>query len=102
MRKIWCSFEHGTDRLVDRLCRGQVAADRLFQYDPRLRRDQAVTREIAADLAEQVGRGRQIEHTDLLRPVAQQRRQLVPAALGGRFERDILQALDEALPDLPR
>ena len=88
--------EHPADLVVDADRRGEVAADRLFQHDPRLGRDDPGGTGTFADRAEQVGRGGEVEQA---RPVlaAGQRLRPRPAQLlaGGDVERHVGDALRE-------
>ncbi len=76
MRKICSSLKTVADVSLSRTRRGEVAADRLFDHDARIRRDQLVLVELVRDVAEQRRRHRQVEGADavavvdcLLQPV---------------------------------
>ena len=92
--------EHLADRLVDGARGGQILAQRLFQHQPRDRRHQLATAQVGRGWAEQVRRGRQIEHAHDRLPILQGRDQRAVAVRLGRIHPDVRQALGEAAPDV--
>ena len=74
---------HGTDRVVDRPGRGEIAADRLLQHHARLRRQAAMGLDIAADRAIEIGRGGEVVGAHDIGAFVQPPYQLRPATLAG-------------------
>jgi hypothetical protein len=70
-------------------------ADRLLEHDPVMGRHQAGRRQMAADRAEQVRRGRQIEDAHTL-GIVQLGRQRIEAARSLGIDRDVAQPVEEA------
>jgi hypothetical protein len=81
--------EHLADRRVDRLRGSEVLAQRLLKHQPRHRRHQPGASQVGRGRAEQVRRGRQIEHAHDRLPVLQQGLQRLEGLGLGRVHADV-------------
>ena len=79
MRKTCSSAKTAPTASFTSLRRGEILADRLFDDDAGLRRDQLVLADAGADLVDQVGPDREIEGAHLVLAAVQRLRQAGPS-----------------------